>query len=250
MALQLAIVTYAPRDNPDKLSVDLVGAVHIADRSYYEALNARFQAYDALLYELVVQEGAPLPKESTQGTGFLSSAQLMLGNFLDLSFQLDEIDYSAANFVHADLSPQELKQSMIDRNESLYVYFWRMYFAAMKDYTNDPYSIDSMTAMLVSGQGFNLKIAFAYELAELEKVGDFLGGESGSAVISARNERALETLRLQLALGKQRVGIFYGAAHLPDMEQRLLHDFGFIHRKTVWIDAWQLRDSGGNSPTK
>ena len=72
VALQLAIVTYAPRDNPDNLSVDLVGAVHIADRSYYEALNARFQEYDALLYELVVQEGAPLPKESTLNLSGLS----------------------------------------------------------------------------------------------------------------------------------------------------------------------------------
>ncbi len=247
-ALQLAIVTYVPRDNPDSFSVDLVSAIHIGDRSYYVELNNRFQDYDALLYELVVQEGAALPKESPEGKGFLSSAQLMLGKFLDLSFQLDEIDYTASNFVHADLSSQELRQSMIDRDESLYVYFWRLYFAAMKDYADDPYGIDNMTTMLTSGAGYSLKIAFAYELTELNNVGDFLGGESGSALISDRNERALEILRLQFAARKKRVGIFYGAAHLPDMEQRLLHDFGFIRHKTVWIDAWQLGNLAHSSP--
>ncbi len=247
-ALQLAIVTYVPRDNPDSFSVDLVSAIHIGDRSYYAELNNRFQDYDALLYELVVQEGAALPKESPEGKGFLSSAQLMLGKFLDLSFQLDEIDYTASNFVHADLSSQELRQSMIDRDESLYVYFWRLYFAAMKDYADDPYGIDNMTTMLTSGPGYSLKIAFAYELTELNNVGDFLGGESGSALISARNERALDILRLQFAARKKRVGIFYGAAHLPDMEQRLLHDFGFIQHKTVWIDAWRLGNLAQSSP--
>ena len=248
-ALQLAIVTYVPRDNPDGFSVDLVGAIHIGDRSYYEELNRRFQDYDALLYELVVQEGAALPKEPPKRKGFLSSVQLMLGNLLDLSFQLDEIDYTAYNFVHADLSPQELRRSMIDRDESLYVYFWRLYFAAIKDYADDPYGIDNMTTMLASGPGYSLKVAFAYELTDFNKFGDVLGGESGSALISARNERALEILRLQFASRKKRVGIFYGAAHLPDMEQRLLHDFGFIHHKTEWIDAWWLGDPAENSPT-
>ena len=57
-ALQLAIVTYIQRDDPEKLTVDLVAAVHIGDQRYYEELNSRFQDYDALLYELVVREGA------------------------------------------------------------------------------------------------------------------------------------------------------------------------------------------------
>jgi hypothetical protein len=37
-----------------------------------------------------------------------------------------------------------------------------------------------------------------------------------------------------------RIGIFYGAAHMPDMEQRLRADFGLAWQKTVWVDAWQL----------
>ena len=164
----------------------------------------------------------------------------MLGNILDLSFQLDKIDYRQPNFVHADLSSQELKQSMIDRDESLYVYFWRLYFAAMKDYASDPFGVNDMGAILASGRYYDLKTMLAYELTDLNQNGDFLGGESGSAIIAARNERALQVLRQQMDTDATRIGIFYGVGHLPGLEERLLDDFGLVHDKTVWIDAWQL----------
>jgi len=239
-ALQTAVVTYVPRGRPDELSVDLVSAIHIADKSYYDELNSRFQTYDVLLYELVMPEGGAVSQQPSNGKGFLSSAQLMLGNFLDLSFQLDQVDYSAANFVHADLSPRELQQSMIERNETLYDYFWRLYFAAMQDYASDPLGVDDLATLLTSGNGYDIKTVLAYELVKISKAGDILAGESGSAVISGRNERALEVLRLQIASRNKRIGIFYGAAHLPDMERRLRSEFGFIRHKTVWIDAWLL----------
>lgn len=239
-ALQLAIATYVPADDPSKFSVDLIGAVHIGDQSYYEELNSRFIEYDALLYELVIREGAGEVEPGSASKGFLSSAQLMIGHFLDLKFQLEHIDYRQRNFVHADLTAQELRQSMSDRGESLYVYFWRVYFASMKEYARDPLGVNDMAAMLAAGKNYDLKTRFAYELTNVTDVGDFLGGESGSAIIGARNERALQVLRQQLDTDGNRFGIFYGVAHLPDMEQKLLADFGLIWEKTVWIDAWRL----------
>src|SRR5690349_13867624 len=38
---------------PSGQTVDLVGAVHIADAPYYQELNRRFATYDAVLFELV-----------------------------------------------------------------------------------------------------------------------------------------------------------------------------------------------------
>ena len=240
-ALQLAIVTYVPADDSSNYSVDLIGAVHIGDQSYYEELNTRFTEYDSLLYELVIREGAGEVEPGSASKGFLASTQLMLGNFLDLTFQLEHIDYRRPNFVHADLTAEELGQSMSDKGESLYVYFWRIYFASMKEYAKDPLGVNDMAAMLAAGENYNLKTRFAYELAGVTDVGDFLGGESGSAIITARNERALQVLRQQLDTDASRFGIFYGVAHLPDIEQHLLDDFGLVRDKTVWIDAWQLR---------
>lgn len=247
LALQLAIVTYVPAGDSATYSVDLIGAVHIGDQNFYEELNRRFTEYDALLYELVIREGAGEVEPGSASKGILSSTQLMLGNFLDLTFQLDHIDYRQPNLVHADLTAQELRQSMSDRGESLYIYFWRIYFASMKEYARDPLGVNGMAAMLAAGENYNLKTRFAYELARAMDVGDFLGDESGSAIIGARNERALQVLRQQLDAGGSRFGIFYGAAHLPDMEQRLQDDFGLVKDKTVWIDAWQLGSAPGDA---
>ncbi len=38
----------------------------------------------------------------------------------------------------------------------------------------------------------------------------------------------------------QRIAIFYGAAHMPDMEERLLA-MGFTKTGERWLRAWDLR---------
>ena len=64
VALETAIVRYVKTGDivegkpatEYKEYVDLVGAVHIADKRYYRDLNRRFKKYDAVLYELVAPE--------------------------------------------------------------------------------------------------------------------------------------------------------------------------------------------------
>src|SRR6188472_1942551 len=60
-AMQTAVVTYTSKTRPG-VSIDLIGAVHIADRSYYDELNKQFEGYDVVLYELVAPEGTRVPK--------------------------------------------------------------------------------------------------------------------------------------------------------------------------------------------
>lgn len=241
-ALQLAIVTYVPEDRRQRYSVDLVSAIHIGDPSYYSELNERFDSYDALLYELVAPQGTIVEPDSDRPKGFVSSTQLMLTRMLDLSFQLDEVDYTQANFVHADLSATELKQSMADRDESLYTYFWRIFFATMREYGKDPLGLRDlrmMSSMLKSDQDASFKIMFAYEMTNMDSLNDIFGEDSDSAIIGARNERAVEVLRSELDSGAKRLGIFYGVAHMPDIEERLL-EMGLVRINTTWVDAWNL----------
>ena len=47
--LQTSIVTM----EKDGKRVDLIGAIHIADKAYYSKLNERFSQYDRLLFEMV-----------------------------------------------------------------------------------------------------------------------------------------------------------------------------------------------------
>ena len=102
----------------DIVYVDLIGVVHIGEQEYYEQLNGIFEKYDAMLYELVAPKDAVVTGSDSEKKGLVSRAQIGMKNLLDLSFQLDEIDYTASNFVHADLSPTELFESMDERGES------------------------------------------------------------------------------------------------------------------------------------
>jgi len=246
-ALQMSIVTYESRDGKDFLSVDLVGAIHIGDPSYYAELNERFRIYDALLYELVAPQDAAASGGLEKRKGILSTTQVGMTKLLDLSFQLDEINYDQANFVHADLSPDELRQSMADRGESLYVYFWRIFFATLDEYAKDPLGLRDMkmlSTMVASGQDDSLKTMIAYEMTNMDRVQDILGEDSGSAVIGARNQRAVDVLKREIDAGSRRIGIFYGVAHMPDLEERLLDQLGLRYVSTDWVDAWRL---GGGS---
>jgi len=242
-ALQLAIASYGMDRGNDKLRVDLVAAVHIGDQSYYADLNRRFLSYDAVLFELIAPADATIVRDDSQPRGLLSNTQIVMTNLLGLSFQLDEIDYTAGNFVHADLSPQELSESMHERGESLYVYFWRLFYASVNEYAKDPFGLRDMqtlSALFSADSGSRLKLALAYELLDQDRYGEILGADEDSALIGARNARAINVLRARLDSGDTRIAIFYGAAHLADMERRLIDELGFSYIGSSWVDAWRF----------
>lgn len=241
-ALQLAIVTYVPADNVRNVHVDLISAVHVGERAYYAQLNELFRGYDALLYELIAAPGTVIMPDD-RPTGMVSGLQRGMTAMLDLAFQLEEIDYTQPNFVHADLSPKEMSRSMAERNESLYVYFWRLVYASLREYSRDPFGMRNMSALAdsvsSSRRSHPLKVVMASEFADLDRLQDMLGKDSESAVIGARNERAIEVFEREVAAGARRVGIFYGVAHMRDLENRLL-DIGYVPVETRWVDAWAL----------
>jgi hypothetical protein len=243
LALQLAIVSYVPRDGGNGIQIDLVGAIHIGDEEYYQALNERFESYDAILYELIAPKDTVISDRDPENQSVISSAQVAMKNMLALSFQLDEVNYGASNFVHADLSPTELSDSMDERGESLYVYFWRLFYASFDQYAKDPLGLQNMSmfsAMLSADSDNAFKTMLAYEMTDLEKTSEFLGDDSQSAVIGARNQRAVDVLKTQLESGDKHIAIFYGVAHMPDMEERLLQQLDLVYLDTTWVAAWRL----------
>jgi hypothetical protein len=74
-----------------------------------------------------------------------------------------------------------------------------------------------------------------------EQMTDLLEGPGGGTLLSARNQKALRILRQQVNQGKKRLAIFYGAAHMLDMEKRLVKDFGVQYTGQQWLSAWDLR---------
>lgn len=242
-ALQLAITRYEPAREADDVVIDLISAVHIGDKDYYQVLNRRFAGYDVVLYELVTANPELASDPQRAAGGLLSSLQIGMKDALGLAFQLDEIDYGAANLVHADLSGEQLLTSMDERGESLYVYFWRLFYTVIEEYARDPLGLqqaDALSRMLMHDEKDAFKIVLAEELVRAAQAGDFLGNEQGSALIAARNERAIEVLREQIARGRKRIGIFYGAAHMPDFDKRLTGQLGMQRVGEEWQDAWRF----------
>jgi hypothetical protein len=253
LAMQTAIVRYVPKDQSGKdggrkgLVVDLIGAVHIGEKSYYEALNKEFEKYDVLLYELVAPAGTRVPKGGGDG-GNLSAIHMLqdgMKNMLHLEHQLQYVDYQKKNFVHADMSPDDFSKSMAERGESFMTMFFRMMGQAMARQNQNPQrtnDLDILMALFDPNRAIVLKRLMAEQFEDLEGAMDALDGPGGSTILTERNKVALKGLAQQIKKGQKKIGIFYGAGHMPDMEQRLMKEFGLKRAGERWLTAWDLRD--------
>lgn len=251
IGMQTAVVRYgqaqpaAPK--AAGVQVDLIGAVHIGDQAYYKKLNQLFEQYDVLLYELVAPEGTVVEKgRGTSNANPVGAMQNLAKNVLELDHQLTEIDYTKPNFVHADMSPEDFMKAMKDRNESFLQMYFRLVGHAMAQQSElagkggSP-DLDILSALFASDRPRRLKIVFAGQLSEMESMMVSFGGENGSVIITDRNKKALEVLKKQIESGKKKIGIFYGAGHLNDMDQRLRNEFYLRPESISWLTAWDLR---------
>jgi hypothetical protein len=105
-----------------------------------------------------------------------------------------------------------------------------------------PSDLDVLAALFAKDRPRRRKILLAKQLADMESLMVSFGGEQGSAIITDRNKMALSVLKDQLAAGKKLVGIFYGAGHLQDMDERLRKDFGLKPVAITWVTAWNLAE--------
>lgn len=124
-SLQTAVATYRQVGQADGIEVVLIGAVHIAEPNYYSQLNQLFKSFDALLYEMVTDPEMGIPDPKERGLSPISTIQVGMKEMLELSFQLDEVDYKAKNFVHADMTPKEFFDTMNSRKEGVLQMFFR-----------------------------------------------------------------------------------------------------------------------------
>lgn len=239
--LQTAVTRY----EKDGASVELIGAVHIADKAYYQTLTTRFETYDSLLFEMIggekfaaakkpVDEPA-VPAKKEKDLSGLHQIYDRVARFLNLTGQSDAIDYTTKNFVHADLTNAEFNRMQSGRGESLLGFALKAGKAA-PDTANPPDPAKLVQAML-SGSSNLVKLEIVHTLGHGDDQIAAFAGES--VIITDRNNRCLEVMQRELAAGHKNLGIFYGAAHFPDMEKRLL-DLGFKRTKQEWLTAWDI----------
>jgi hypothetical protein len=255
-AMETAIVRYVPASGEGGVTVDLVAAVHVGDRSYYDALNKQFDKYDVVLYELVAQEGTVIPKGGKREKGNpLALIQDLLKNVLDLESQVEQIDYTKKHFVHADLSPEKMKEAIKERGDDALTIglgvaadFLRKQNLEQqkkekgeaKPKKGEEDEPDLLAVLLDPKAAVKLKRQMA---EQFESSGDdgALGPTIGTILVADRNKAALKVLSKEIAKGKKKIAIFYGAAHMPDFEKRLKEDFDLKKDKEEWVTAWDLR---------
>ncbi len=250
IAMEIAVVTLAKAGEAGP-KVDLVSAVHVGEKGYYDELNRRFKDYDVVLYELVAPEGTTVPKGGVgRSTHPVSMLQTFMTGMLELEFQLNSIDYTQANFVHADMSPKQMAKSMQDRGESVFQVFFRMMGYAMSqqgDANNGDAAL--LVALLSKNRALAMKRVLAEQFQDLEGSLMAISGPDGSTLITERNKVALKVLKEQIEAGHKRLAIFYGAGHMYDFQDRIEKDFGLAPVKTEWLVAWDLKGkSSAKSP--
>lgn len=228
--LQTAITHYEKGDQ----TVSFIGAVHIADVAYYKALNERFTKYDRLLYEMIGGEKIAEIQKNPPKPSTMHKMYRLLANFLKLSEQKTEIDYAKKNFIHADLTFREFEALQKKRDESL------LGFAMDSSKNADPKDqpqFKKLMSALLSGDANKVKLQLIGTLGAGDDQIGALAGES--AIITDRNVKCLEVLDAQLKEGHKSLGIFYGAAHFPNLE-KTLKERGFKTGKQEWLNAWTI----------
>jgi len=237
--LQTAVFGY----EKDGVRVDLIGAIHLADKGYYEFLNKHFKNYEVLLFEMVGGENlgggkkaavAKEPEKEDNLAGLRVIYETM-EKALGLTGQGALIDYFAGNFVHADLTMDEFEALQAERGESLLGFMIQAGIAAVEP-SREPDSLNLMRGML-TGRADLVKLELMHTMAEGDKQIDSLAGEN--VIIGDRNAKCLEVLDQQVAAGMKNIGIFYGAAHFPDMERQLFKK-GYTQVSRKWLTAWRV----------
>jgi hypothetical protein len=247
--LELAIKTFTM---PSGQQVDLIGVVHLADSAYYQELNRRFDAYDAVLFELVgdprtvTETALPTAGQNSYQPGGIGLIQQAAAKYLDLTFQLGAIDYTRKNMVHADTTAQELANLQQERGETTLTLFARAMQAQMNGQMNTAAMRELDTLGLIrilmspdSAAAFKKALAKVFD--QVESMTAVMEGKDGSAILSGRNEVVVQKVREVLGHAKQRrIAVFYGGAHMPGLESSLLQDLKAKPSGEEWLAAWTM----------
>jgi hypothetical protein len=266
-ALQVPLLHYTNNQDSDRKApeIDFISAVHIGEKSYYAHINQLLKRYDVVLFEMIADESAAEElRNHDRRDSSLGSFQRKLADLCGLSFQLEEIDYSAPNFVHADLSPEALREAMSIRGESLPQLISKVFklsfdpkFAkALKESGFHQSGFEGLNPLLILLRGptdkdrHQIKNVMAQGMTASESVLAALEGEQGLSLIDDRNARIISVLREQLGTKPKRIAIFYGAGHAPDLHARLKQVLGYRLTQIEWLNAWELGQQQGLANTK
>lgn len=249
LALQTATVKYVLKDDEGEVRAEvfLESVVHIGDPAYYRGFNRRFPNYDVVLYELIADAGRRVPDPGAATPHPARILQNLLGDSLGFEHQIHRIDYRAENMVHADLSPQEMVAARYKRGDDEMAVFADVFLQLLRQANNptqpaEPIALLDPAILSDPDGGIELRRMMARSLDDPNSAAGLLPRTLLKSLIDDRNQRAVDVFQEQLDQGKRRIAFFWGAAHMPDLEKRLVMQYGFQRENMRWRNAWDLRE--------
>ncbi|MCC5848374.1 MAG: hypothetical protein JJU29_09785 [Verrucomicrobia bacterium] len=263
--LEIAVRTFAVPGSPAR-SLSLVGVSHIGTAHYYETLQTLLDSADLVLFEGVGADEDDFRNPDRAQIDEASSMQVALARALELEFQLHAIDYDRDHFVNSDMTvlemfalfrgenPDELSEEALQR--------LRETLETMQGQGLGGQMMEMMMGRVESHPGF--RRGFAWAMVEI--LGTLRGDMSEMKGLPP-DMRELLTILLDKrndvvvrdvveALGQPEppghTMIFYGAAHMYDLEKRLVEKFSLEPIATQWLPAFSgnLQASGLNAMQK
>ena len=239
--LEIAVTDYVSSGT----TVTLYGVVHVADPEYYKKVQEDLDKFDVVLYE-----GVKTGSTVNQETKVLNLLQKLMGSVLNLKFQKDSIDYKRKNLVHADITMDELQKSL--KGEHL---------TPLGQYVNTEQleGILDQAGPFLDGAGEflqkflkdvpqvqkfqnGLKSQLAQQLANAD-ISEQMSADMRKAIVLDRNKIVIDTFLdySKKNPDKKTYAVFYGAAHMPDLEARL-KTLGFEKKSKRWMAAWKVSE--------
>jgi len=173
--------------------------------------------------------------------------QTQLANALHVSFQLDEMDTTNPEWVNADIDIKELQEQLAGLGED-----------------------NAMILNLIEGNSFSaklmgfvlkfvarsptmssmMKLVMMDMLAMLETT-DMMNGQLDAVnevILHGRNRTVIEYLKAELKAHPDHkdIAIFYGAGHMPELEEIITSTLGYEFESNIWTDAMSVntKDTG------
>jgi hypothetical protein len=193
-----------------------------------------------------------LTSEDDVGTlglaGEEDNLQAELAKALGLRFQLDAIDYDRANFRGSDMAMDQLERALAERGidfgeigsslagtslpARLAIMMLRLIRFA-DEFIFEGTIADGCKVVLI--EMFNDDVMLEQAIAQM-------GPGFADVIIGQRNQVAVDDLKALLAEEPEvgSVAILYGAAHMPDLAERLADQLGYRPAGEQWYTAFKV----------
>lgn len=175
-----------------------------------------------------------------------ANLQQKFAHALDLKFQLNEIRYDRPHFIHADMTMEDLYRTAREKNldsATLQAAEGLLHGSGLGEFLVSSF----IHLMTQSNQSKLMMKCVLVEALSMQMEADStlgMGQSLARLILYERNNKVVDELMKQLNR-KHTVAVFYGAAHLDDIERRLLA-LGFVPQETRWFTAIEadIKNSG------